>query len=86
MKTNNKKKNEKNILLLDVIGKGYYDFWHSQKRYIVCKGSRASKKSKTTALWLIWHIMKYPEANTVVYRKVGRSLRDSCFAELKWGD
>lgn len=28
--------------------------------------------------------MKYPGSNAVVYRKVGRSLRDSCFAELKW--
>lgn len=80
----NEKENIKQVSLLDTIGKGYYEFWHSKKRYVVCKGSRASKKSKTTALWLIWNIMKYPKANAVVYRKVGRSLRDSCFAELKW--
>ena len=50
----------------------------------VVKGSRASKKSKTTALWIITNMMKYPDANTLVIRKVFRTLKDSCFTELKW--
>lgn len=28
--------------------------------------------------------MKYPEANTLVIRKTYRTLKDSCFKELKW--
>lgn len=48
------------------------------------KGSRASKKSKTTALWYIVSMMQYPGANTLVVRKVYRTLKDSCFTELKW--
>lgn len=48
------------------------------------KGSRASKKSKTTALWIIYNMMKYPDANTLVVRKVFRTIKDSCFTELKW--
>ena len=52
--------------------------------YRVCKGSRASKKSKTTALNIIKRMMQYPEANTLVVRKVFRTLKDSCFTELKW--
>jgi phage terminase large subunit len=67
-----------------IIGEGYRDFWNFKGRYRVCKGSRASKKSKTTALWIIYFMMKYPKANTLVVRKVFRTLKDSCFAELKW--
>ena len=72
------------ISLPEVIGKGYKEFWHFKGRYRVVKGSRASKKSKTTALWYIWNMMKYPEANTLVIRKTFRTLKDSCFKELKW--
>ena len=72
------------IHLPEVIGKGYGDFWRFRGRYRVVKGSRASKKSKTTALNLITRMMQYPQANTLVVRKVFRTLKDSCFTELKW--
>lgn len=73
-----------NVSLKKVVGKGYNRFWHFKGRYRVCKGSRASKKSKTTALWYITNMMKYPGANTLVVRKTYRTLHDSCFTELKW--
>ncbi len=73
-----------NISLPEVVGKGYGTYWRYKGRYRVCKGSRASKKSKTTALWYIWALMKYPQANLLVARKVFRTLKDSCFTELKW--
>ena len=72
------------IYLPDVVGKGYKEFWNCKKRYRVCKGSRASKKSKTTALWFIYNIMKYKGANLLVVRKTYRTLKDSCYTELKW--
>lgn len=72
------------IHLPDVVGKGYKDFWKFKGRYRVCKGSRASKKSKTTALWFIYNMMKHPLANVIVIRKTGRTLKDSCYTELKW--
>ena len=50
----------------------------------VVKGSRASKKSKTAALWFIYNMMKYPGSNLLVCRKELRALKDSCFTELKW--
>lgn len=50
----------------------------------VCKGSRASKKSKTTALNIIYRMMRYPLANALVIRKVAATLRDSCFSDLQW--
>ena len=73
-----------NIHLPDLVGKGYGTFWRFKGRYRVVKGSRASKKSKTTALWFIVNMMKYPQANALVIRKTFRTLKDSCFTELKW--
>ena len=67
-----------------MVGKGYRDFWNFKGRYRVCKGSRGSKKSKTTALFFIYSMMKYPGANLLVVRKVYRTLKDSCFTDLKW--
>lgn len=72
------------LYLPDIVGKGYATFWNFKGRYRVVKGSRASKKSKTMALWLIVNMIKYPEANAIVVRKTYRTLKDSCFAELKW--
>ena len=72
------------INLPDIVGKGYGTFWRFKGRYRAVKGSRASKKSKTMALWVIVNMMKYPKANTLVVRKTFRTLKDSCFTELKW--
>ena len=72
------------ISLPKIVGKGYKTFWHFKGRYRIVKGSRASKKSKTTALWHIYNLMKYPEANLLVVRKTFRTLKDSCYKELKW--
>lgn len=77
MKTNN-------IYLPDVVGKGYKTFWNFKGRYRVVKGSRASKKSTTTAMNLIYRIMKYPKSNALVVRKTYRTLQDSCYAQLRW--
>lgn len=70
----------------DFVGGGYNEFWQFKGRYRVCKGSRASKKSKTAALWFISNLSKakYSQANLLVIRKTFRTLKDSCFTELKW--
>ncbi|WP_317367727.1 PBSX family phage terminase large subunit [uncultured Tyzzerella sp.] len=75
---------ENKIYLPDIVGKGYKEYWYFKGRFRVCKGSRASKKSKTTALNFIFRIMQYKDANLLVVRKTYNTLRDSCFAELKW--
>lgn len=72
------------IYLPEVVGKGYKKFWSFKGRYRVVKGSRASKKSKTTALWYIYNMMKYPKSNLLVVRKTYRTIKNSCFEELKW--
>lgn len=73
-----------NIYLPDIVGKGYKTFWNFKGRYRVVKGSRASKKSTTTAINLIYRIMKYPKSNALVVRKTYRTLQDSCYAQLRW--
>ncbi|MCC0649234.1 PBSX family phage terminase large subunit [Clostridioides sp. ZZV15-6598] len=74
----------KKVNIAKLIGKGYKDYWRFKGRYRICKGSRASKKSKTTALYYITKLMQYSEANLLVVRKVFGTLRDSCYKELKW--
>lgn len=74
----------KTIKLPEIVGKGYKSYWSFRGRYDVCKGSRASKKSKTTALRIIYNMMKYDQSNTLVVRKTYRTLKDSCFTDLKW--
>lgn len=72
------------VNVADIVGGGYGKFWRWRGRYRVVKGSRASKKSKTTALWFIYNMMKYPAANLLVVRKVARTLQNSCFSDLRW--
>ena len=72
------------LSLPEIVGRGYGTFWRSRCRYRVVKGSRASKKSKTTALWFIVNMMNHPQANALVIRKTFRTLKDSCFTELCW--
>lgn len=73
-----------NINLPEIVGKGYGTFWNFKGRYRVVKGSRASKKSKTAALNDICRMMQYPNANLLIIRRVGRTLKDSVYADLKW--
>ena len=72
------------VYLPDIVGKGYGAFWRFKGRYKVVKGSRASKKSSTQSLKVIMEIMENPCINWLVVRKTERTLRDSCFAQLKW--
>lgn len=72
------------VYLPDIVGKRYGSFWRFKGRYRIVKGSRASKKSVTTALNLICRMMEYPDSNLLVIRKVGRTIHDSCYNQLLW--
>lgn len=72
------------VRISNLVGGGYDEFWHSQKRYRVVKGGKGSKKSSTTALNLIYRLLRYPESNILVVRAVMNTHRDSTFAQLKW--
>lgn len=72
------------LSLPEIVGGSYGKFWNFKGRFCVCKGSRGSKKSKTSALWHIYNIMKYPDSNALVVRKTERTLKDSVMADLRW--
>lgn len=66
----------------ELIGEGYDTFWHWKGRYKAVMGSRASKKSTTTAFWYILHMMEMPLSNLLVVRMIADTNRDSTYATL----
>lgn len=72
------------INLPQIVGKGYATYWNYKGRYRVVKGGRGSKKSTTTSLWIIYNMMKYPLANTLIIRRVFNTHKDSTYTQLKW--
>ena len=68
----------------EIVGKGYDEFWNCKKRYRILKGGKGSKKSATTALNLIFRLMKEKDSNLLVVRQIFNTHRDSTFAQLKW--
>ena len=80
-----KKETTNNTLSLrDIVGKGYDDMFSFHGRYICIKGSRASKKSKTTAIYIILKMMNEEKGCVLCVRKTAETLRDSCYSDLKW--
>lgn len=72
------------IRLSEKVGSGYGKFWNFKGRYLICKGSRGSKKSTTASMKIIYTIMRYPLSNALVVRQVFNTLRSSCYEQLKW--
>ena len=72
------------VKLSSVVGGGYERYWNDQSRYRVLKGGKGSKKSATTALNMIYRLMRYEGSNLLVVRAVMNTHRDSTFAQLKW--
>lgn len=72
------------LSLTDLVGRQYKRIMESKKRYLVIKGSRASKKSKNTALRFILMLYEYEQANLLVIRKYSSLLKQSCRADLIW--
>lgn len=72
------------LSMLDLVGKQYKRIMECKKRYLVIKGSRASKKSKNTALRFILLLYEYEKANLLVIRKYSSLLKQSCRADLIW--
>ena len=72
------------INLPAIIGKGYGTFWRSRNFYRVVKGSRGSKKSKTTALNFVTRILKYPWSNLLVVRRYSNTNKQSTYTDFKW--
>ena len=72
------------IDVAELMGNGYDDFWCFEGRYRVVKGGRGSKKSTTTALWIVISMMMVPQSNTLVLRRYFNTHRNSTFAQIQW--
>lgn len=67
-----------------LVGREYKKILQCKKRYLVIKGSRASKKSKNIAIRWIELMYEFPESNLLVARKYAALLKQSCRADLIW--
>ena len=72
------------VSIAKTIGGGYNEFWYNKDFYRVVKGSRGSKKSKTTALNFIYRLMMYDWANLLVVRRFSNTNKQSTYTDLKW--
>ena len=72
------------IKLDEIVGGGYNKFFNNKNFYRVVKGSRGSKKSKTTALNFIFRIMQYSWSNLLVVRRFSNTNKQSTYTDLKW--
>lgn len=77
------------VRISEVCGCGYEEFWRFKGRYRVVKGGRGSKKSTTTALWIISNMMKYwyqfrLKPCVLVLRRYYSTHPTSTFNQLKW--
>lgn len=59
-----------------VLNGGFSHYW--------LKGGRGSAKSSFISLEIVLGVMRDPNANAVVLRKVGATLRDSVFEQVVW--
>lgn len=75
---------DKKLSVTKTIGSGYNEFWHNKNFYRVVKGSRGSKKSKTTALNFIYRLMMYDWANLLVVRRFSNTNKQSTYTDLRW--
>lgn len=79
-----KKADDNTFTLSSIVGKGYDQMFAHHGRYICIKGSRASKKSKNTAIYVVLKLMRESRGGALCIRKTAETLRDSCFADIKW--
>ena len=76
--------------LPDITNDKYYPLYNSRDRYLVLYGGGSSGKSVFAAQKIIYRMLTETGHRFLVVRKVGRTLRESCFALLKstiadWG-
>lgn len=76
--------------LPDVTNSKFYPFYFDQSRYLVLMGGGGSGKSKFSAQKLVYRMISEKGHRFMVVRKVGDTLRDSVFADIKkvisdWG-
>ena len=72
------------VTLSKLIFPAYRKAWFSKAQNVVIGGSKGSGKSKFHALWHVYWMMVFKDANTLVIRKTYNSLRDSAYTDMLW--
>lgn len=77
-----------NVNYSDLIAKPFYDAFHDIKEHKYThywfRGGRGSTKSSFISLEIIKNLMKEEGTHAVAFRRVGDTLRDSVYAQLRW--
>jgi len=60
----------------DIRRTGHAEYW--------LKGGRGSGKSSFVSLEIVTGMLRDPEANAIIYRKVAATLRESVYAQIAW--
>lgn len=78
----------KTVPLSKLIAPAFYgvhqDFTREQHTHYWLKGGRGSTKSSFASIEIVLGIMKDPQANATILRKVADTLRDSAFEQYLW--
>lgn len=73
--------NQKRIKMTELVAPPYYEMHHAlrreQYREYWLYGGRGSMKSSVISLEITQGIIRNPGSNAVIYRKTGRTIRDS---------
>ena len=76
------------INIYDAMARPFWDMYDDLKRgghaEYWLRGGRGSTKSSFLSLAIIRGILADPDANAVVYRKVGNTIKDSVYSQMLW--
>lgn len=74
--------------LSELIAPAYYDVHRDLKNgtndEYFFSGGRGSAKSSFISIEIILGMLRDPEANAIIYRRVGNTLRESVFEQMQW--
>ena len=62
----------------------FWDVYEGRHDEYWLKGGRGSGKSSFVSLTALCLMLKDPEANVMIFRKVAESLRESVLAQMRW--
>ena len=62
----------------------FWDVYEGRHDEYWLKGGRGSGKSSFVSLMALCLMLKDPEANVIIFRKVAESLRESVLAQMRW--
>lgn len=76
------------ISLSDLVAKVYWKVWTAAKSnkftHFWLKGGRSSAKSSFISLAIVLLLILDPDANAICFRKVGDTIRNSVYEQIKW--